>query len=64
MAFEYFKSHENLLMQILDINCISGTFGGDFNLAVLRFFLNHQTKVTTNTIFVRTLGVYDGNPSS
>ena len=31
--------------------CISGTFDGDFYWAVWWFFLNHHTKVTTNTIF-------------
>ena len=29
---------------------ISGTFDGDFNLAVWQFFLNCQTKVTAKTI--------------
>ena len=37
---------------------MSGTFDGDFNLAVWQFFLNHQTKVTANTIFKKILWEY------
>ena len=37
---------------------MSGTFDSGFNLAGWGFFLNHQTKITTNTNFERTLWEY------
>ena len=40
--------------------CISGSFDNDFNLAVRQVFFNHQTKVTANTVFKRTLLKYLG----
>ena len=41
---------------------ISGIFGGYFDLAVWQFFLNHQTKVTANTILRRRCESINGNP--
>ena len=51
----YVRRKKYMSVYCLHAYCISGTFGGDFNLAIWRFFLNCQTKVTADTIFKRTL---------
>ena len=44
-----------ILIRLFDVknynlHNVSGTFDGDFNLVAWQFFLNRQTKITTNTI--------------